>query len=241
MEKLEKLLAKMRNGLCYFVYRKVNGQERKACGTLYGVAHTIKGTSKLKDNNTILRYFDVDCNAWRSFRIENLVEVGSSRKQTVEEHHNICVSLVVELKKKMKYEGVTAFAYRKNNGEIRFAHGILLPEEKGNDRLFSYFDTDKGEKRTFCIDRFIGIGEKADFQDLYADKSIFSENKEEPLNANNHSYNNIESFNISNILKKHGIEDKEVENIYIIDLLGEMNKEQLKDLICKAAERMARL
>jgi len=34
----------------------------------------------------------VDCKGWRSFVIENLVEVGELRQETMDEHHDICRS-----------------------------------------------------------------------------------------------------------------------------------------------------
>ena len=40
-----------------------------------------------------LAYYDVDCKGWRSFVIDNLVEVGELRKGTIEEHHDIVLHL----------------------------------------------------------------------------------------------------------------------------------------------------
>ena len=46
MENLfETLVEKLRKGIVSFVYRKKDGTERHACGTLYGIGHTIKGLS----------------------------------------------------------------------------------------------------------------------------------------------------------------------------------------------------
>ena len=126
MENLfETLVDRLRKGIVSFVYRKKDGTERHACGTLYGIGHTIKGNKKHQQCKYTLAYYDVDCKGWRSFVIDNLVEVGELRKGTIEEHHEICLALVVKLKEKMKKEGVTAFAYRKTDGSIRHAHGIL--------------------------------------------------------------------------------------------------------------------
>ena len=42
MENLfETLVEKLRKGIVSFVYRKKDGTERHACGTLYGIGHTI--------------------------------------------------------------------------------------------------------------------------------------------------------------------------------------------------------
>ena len=126
MENLfETLVDRLRKGIVSFVYRKKDGTERHACGTLYGIGHTIKGNKKHQQCKYTLAYYDVDCKGWRSFVIDNLVEVGELRNGTIEEHHDICLALVVKLKEKMKKEGVTAFAYRKTDGSIRHAHGIL--------------------------------------------------------------------------------------------------------------------
>ncbi len=41
MENLfETLVEKLRKGIVSFVYRKKDGTERHACGTLYGIGHT---------------------------------------------------------------------------------------------------------------------------------------------------------------------------------------------------------
>ena len=86
MEKLfETLVWKLRRGIVSFVYRKKDGTERHACGTLYGIGHTIKGTSKHHQYNYTFAYYDVDCKGWRSFIIENLVEVGELRQSTIDE------------------------------------------------------------------------------------------------------------------------------------------------------------
>ena len=105
MENLfDTLVAKLRKGIVSFVYKKKDGTERHACGTLYGIGHTIKGKSKHHQCNYTLAYYDVDCKGWRSFVIENLVKVGELRQETMDEHHDICLALVVKLKEKMKKE-----------------------------------------------------------------------------------------------------------------------------------------
>ena len=55
------------------------------------------------------------------------------------------------------------------------------------------------------------------------------------------SYNDFSQLDIKTILAKKGIDIEDTENFMVIDLLPELNKEQLKDLICKAAERLATL
>ncbi len=55
MENLfETLVGKLRKGIVSFVYRKKDGTERHACGTLYGIGHTIKGTHPISNAVTPL-------------------------------------------------------------------------------------------------------------------------------------------------------------------------------------------
>jgi len=63
----------------------------------------------------------------------------------------------MKLKAQMK-KGIVKFYFQKINGEIREAYGTLseklVPETKGtgrkaNDTLQTYFDTEKGEYRSF--------------------------------------------------------------------------------------------
>ena len=67
----------------------------------------------------------------------------------------------------MKKEGVTAFAYRKTDGSIRHAHGILSDNIDITGQYFVYFDIDKQEERKFRIDAFIGIGEPIEITILF--------------------------------------------------------------------------
>ena len=238
MEKLfDTLVAKLRKGIVSFVYKKKDGTERHACGTLYGIGHTIKGKSKHHQCNYTLAYYDVDCKGWRSFVIENLVEVGELRQETMDEHHDICLALVVKLKEKMKKEGKTAFAYRKADGTIRYAHGILSDSIDVSGRYFVYFDADKGEERKFRIDAFIGIGEP---EDLKGNSISFSDETSRTTSSSK-TYNDCSTLGIKSILAKRGVAIEATENFMVIDLLPELNKAQLKDLICKAAERLASL
>lgn len=238
MEKLfDTLVAKLRKGVVSFVYKKKDGTERHACGTLYGIGHTIKGKSKHHQCNYTLAYYDVDCKGWRSFVIENLVEVGELRQETMDEHHDICLALVVKLKEKMKKEGKTAFAYRKADGTIRYAHGILSDSIDVSGRYFVYFDADKGEERKFRIDAFIGIGEPEDLEGNSI--SFFDETSR--TTSSSKTYNDCSTLDIKSILAKRGVAIEDTENFMVIDLLPELNKAQLKDLICKAAERLASL
>lgn len=69
----------LHNGVVEFKYTKVNGEERIARGTLYETAITEDGGSMPKGTMTVsdetIRYYDLNSNGWRSFRVENFVEV----------------------------------------------------------------------------------------------------------------------------------------------------------------------
>ena len=54
-----------------FAYEKADGSLRKAKGTLQDVQNLIKGTGP--ENYKTVRYFDVEANGFRSFKVENLI------------------------------------------------------------------------------------------------------------------------------------------------------------------------
>ena len=241
MSLIDILKSKLMNGVVNFTYIKKDGKVRHACGTLYGIGHTIKGTGKGHECSYTLRYYDVDCKGWRSFIIGNLQEVGELRKGTIEEHHDICIALVVKLNEKMDKEGTTAFAYRKADGSIRYAHGFALESIDLDSGIFVYFDTDKGEKRQFRIDSFIGFGEFGEIDELAAVHCFEDSQSGNFHNNSSRNYKEFSDLDIKTILAKKGIKIEDTENFMVIDLLPELNKEQLKDLICKAAARLAGL
>ena len=222
---------RLHKGIVSFVYLKKDGSRRKANGTLYGVGHTLKGNGT-KSCKWTLNYYD--CQGWRSFLIENLISVGQVREKTEDEHHEICIALIVKLKEKMKKEGITAFAYRKKDGSISYTHGVLsdgIDEEK---KKFTYYDTDKQKEITFEIDDFVGIGQFGELE-MYSTTyyNINSKEKFESLD--------ISEINLKNIIESKGYKMEDVEQVKIIDLLPYLNKEQLKKLIIRAADRMAEL
>ena len=136
----------------------------------------------------------------------------------------------------MKKDGVTAFAYRKVDGSVRYAHGILSDNIDITGQYFVYYDIDKQEERKFRIDAFIGFGEPSNIEV----NKIFTSN-EEPQVISGKSYNDYSQLDIKTILAKKGIDIEDTENFMVIDLLPELNKEQLKDLIIKATSRLAEL
>lgn len=71
---LYRLAKRMRIGVVTFCYEKTDGTLRKAKGTLKEVAHLIKGTATAESPKTV-RYFDIEAQAFRSFKIENLITI----------------------------------------------------------------------------------------------------------------------------------------------------------------------
>ena len=61
----------MRREIVTFAYEKADGSLRKAKGTLQDVQNLIKGTGP--ENYKTVRYFDVEANGFRSFKVENLI------------------------------------------------------------------------------------------------------------------------------------------------------------------------
>ena len=69
---LYRLTKQMRAGVVRFAYEKTDGSLRQAAGTLQEVATLIKGTGRPDDGRTV-RYYDVEADGWRSFKVENFV------------------------------------------------------------------------------------------------------------------------------------------------------------------------
>ncbi len=70
---LYRLTKRMRTGIVLFCYEKTDGTLRRAKGTLRDVAALVKGSGA--ESPKTVRYFDVEVNAFRSFRIENLITI----------------------------------------------------------------------------------------------------------------------------------------------------------------------
>lgn len=242
MDLIDILTERLHQGIVSFAYVKKDGTIRNALGTLRGVEKTIKGTGHHANCSWTLRYYDVDCKEWRSFLISKLISVGNVRRTTMEEHHDICLALVVKLKNRMKEGEKVAFAYRKNDGTIRYAHGILTADISNcNPEYFCYFDTDKGEKRTFRIDRFISFGEEDEI-DINGYFDALDGEKARPCSAPSaRAIKNLAEMKVSDVLARHGIAMCDTEDILVIDLLPYLDKEQLRDLIVKATNRLAEL
>lgn len=69
---LYRLTKRMRAGVVRFAYEKADGTLRKAIGTLKDTAALVKGTECSDDGRT-MRYFDVEADGWRSFKVENFI------------------------------------------------------------------------------------------------------------------------------------------------------------------------
>lgn len=70
-----KLAKAMREGVVTFYYTKTDGTIRKASGTLKNLPSgaTFGGKRLTKPSYKTLTYFDIEKNAFRCFRIENLI------------------------------------------------------------------------------------------------------------------------------------------------------------------------
>ena len=70
---LYRLTTRMRREIVTFAYEKADGSLRKAKGTLKDISNLIKGTGS--ENYKTVRYFDVEANGFRSFKVENLITI----------------------------------------------------------------------------------------------------------------------------------------------------------------------
>ena len=67
-------------------YKKINGENRKAICKLHDatIDATLKGTGKHRDdkmkNNGVFQYFDINSKAYRSARLENILDVTINGK-----------------------------------------------------------------------------------------------------------------------------------------------------------------
>lgn len=71
----------MQDGLCHFVFRKVNGECRDAYGTRAEdiIVRYGKGTDRVRRHGTVFNgtfpYFDLVRRDWRCFRVDSLLEM----------------------------------------------------------------------------------------------------------------------------------------------------------------------
>jgi hypothetical protein len=74
---IELLQYKLMNGSAHFLYRKKDGSIREAYGTLLEkvVRNNINGYGEPRKYYGCQAYFDIEEQAWRSFRYENLITI----------------------------------------------------------------------------------------------------------------------------------------------------------------------
>ena len=70
---LYRLTKQMHKGIVAFAYEKADGSLRKAKGTLKDIQNLIKGTGS--ENYKTVRYFDIEANGFRSFKVENFITI----------------------------------------------------------------------------------------------------------------------------------------------------------------------
>ena len=68
-----KLKVRMAKEVVEFQYKKINGEIRKATGTLKNIGEYIKGDGGSKAREDVMCYFDVEKKGFRSFVIINLI------------------------------------------------------------------------------------------------------------------------------------------------------------------------
>ncbi|MCE7925034.1 MAG: DUF2693 domain-containing protein [Haliscomenobacteraceae bacterium CHB4] len=68
----------LRSGAARFTFQKQNGEVREAYGTLNPdlFQYEYKGSDRI-ESPTAIKYFDLDKNAWRSFRAERILKVAA--------------------------------------------------------------------------------------------------------------------------------------------------------------------
>ena len=67
-----RLIKNMTKGKVSFSFKKKDGSLRKAVGTLSGINYT-PSAREIKEHFKSISYFDVEKQAWRSFKTQNLI------------------------------------------------------------------------------------------------------------------------------------------------------------------------
>lgn len=74
--KVLKLKEALKKGVVKFYYQKLNGEIRTAWGTLKeSLIPKTKGAER-KKNESLITYYDNEKQAYRSFKVANLIKVG---------------------------------------------------------------------------------------------------------------------------------------------------------------------
>ncbi|MEI6410270.1 MAG: SH3 beta-barrel fold-containing protein [Bacteroidota bacterium] len=76
--KVARLRAALRTGATRFTFQKQDGEVREAYGTLNSelFQYDHKGSDRA-ESPTAIKYFDLEKNAWRSFRAERILQVAA--------------------------------------------------------------------------------------------------------------------------------------------------------------------
>ncbi len=73
-----KLVQNLKNGIARFSFQKANGETRDAIGTLRnGNFHYEAKSTGTTGKPSLLKYFDIEANAWRSCRVERLITIAA--------------------------------------------------------------------------------------------------------------------------------------------------------------------
>ena len=76
-EQIKDFKKSLHEGIVKFKYIKVNGEERIARGTLHETVIVEDGGSMpngtMNVSDDTIRYYDLNSNGWRSFRVENFI------------------------------------------------------------------------------------------------------------------------------------------------------------------------
>ena len=73
-----KLVSKLRNGIAYFSFAKATGELREAIGTLRNGNFSYEAKTDNKETNlSIIKYYDLEKRAFRSVRIDRLIEIAA--------------------------------------------------------------------------------------------------------------------------------------------------------------------
>lgn len=68
-----RLIKRMRKGATSFTFEKKDGSLRRATGILKDIPGT--GSGSREENFKTVAYFDIDRNAFRCFKVENLISI----------------------------------------------------------------------------------------------------------------------------------------------------------------------
>lgn len=71
----DQIVEQLQTKVVMFKYRKADGTERTAKGTLHELMlpETKNKSKKVVDNKTNVTYYDVESEGWRSFKVENFI------------------------------------------------------------------------------------------------------------------------------------------------------------------------